>query len=331
MPLIKKFLPLLSLTTQISATNNENVLNLHTNNFKPTLNLAKYTFVKFFAPWCPHCQDVEKPFSDVADLLNYSHEMLAKKLKLDSIEDLPEGIDVQLGEVNCDNEGRLCEGEGIEGYPSLRVYARDRFLKDVYARSRDEIIESIQGLMVEANKGKVDSDKSETNQSADLELQEAMNNFKFEDDDDASNGDDAPEPPLEDKVLKLTSSNYPEYLNPTKRPHNLFIKLFSPDCGYCEAMAYDWKYFAAEAEYEFSEADQLKIAEINVDEEALPEGLSADSVPTIVYLGKSSEGVTPEAVYYEGDRSVMAWFDFVDERLKGGRGDDGEDEIKDEL
>ncbi|PVF99148.1 thioredoxin-domain-containing protein [Serendipita vermifera] len=59
------------------------------------------TFVKFFAPWCGHCQKLAPKW-----------EELALTLK---------GI-VNVAEVNCDQFGSVCSNVGIEGYPTLVFY-----------------------------------------------------------------------------------------------------------------------------------------------------------------------------------------------------------------
>lgn len=55
-------------------------------------------FVKFYAPWCHHCQ-----------ALAPNWEQLAKQMK----------DRLNIGEVNCDAESRLCKDIRVQGYPTL--------------------------------------------------------------------------------------------------------------------------------------------------------------------------------------------------------------------
>nr|CAD7445940.1 unnamed protein product [Timema bartmani] len=62
--------------------------------------------VNYFAPWCYSCK-----------ALTPEWRHLAKMAK-----DLP---NVYIGEVNCEKEFRLCTGQGIRAYPSIRLYPFD--------------------------------------------------------------------------------------------------------------------------------------------------------------------------------------------------------------
>jgi protein disulfide-isomerase len=58
-------------------------------------------FVKFYAPWCHHCQALAPNWSQMA------REMRGK---------------LNVGEVNCDIEKRLCKEAKIKGYPTLLFF-----------------------------------------------------------------------------------------------------------------------------------------------------------------------------------------------------------------
>jgi protein disulfide-isomerase len=59
-------------------------------------------FIKFYAPWCHHCQAMAP-----------SWEQLAKEMK----------GRLNIGEVNCDAESRLCKDVRIRGYPSIVFFS----------------------------------------------------------------------------------------------------------------------------------------------------------------------------------------------------------------
>ncbi|KAJ1930683.1 hypothetical protein IWQ60_000080 [Tieghemiomyces parasiticus] len=58
-------------------------------------------FIKFYAPWCIHCQHLAPTW-----------ESLAKSLV----------GEINVGEVDCVADGALCNDRGIAGYPTLRFY-----------------------------------------------------------------------------------------------------------------------------------------------------------------------------------------------------------------
>ncbi|KAF2636916.1 thioredoxin-like protein [Massarina eburnea CBS 473.64] len=58
-------------------------------------------FIKFYAPWCHHCQAM------APNWLQMAREMKGK---------------LNIGEVNCEAEKHLCKDAGVKGYPSLLFF-----------------------------------------------------------------------------------------------------------------------------------------------------------------------------------------------------------------
>ncbi|KAL2168200.1 hypothetical protein VTG60DRAFT_259 [Thermothelomyces hinnuleus] len=58
-------------------------------------------FIKFYAPWCHHCLKVKPTWDE-----------LAKEVK----------GRLNIGEVNCDAESRLCKDVGVRGYPTFLFF-----------------------------------------------------------------------------------------------------------------------------------------------------------------------------------------------------------------
>lgn len=70
-------------------------------NFTSTVTKSLDTwFIKFYAPWCPHCQRMAPSWKGMA------REMKGK---------------LNVGEVNCEVEKKLCRQMGINSYPMLKV------------------------------------------------------------------------------------------------------------------------------------------------------------------------------------------------------------------
>ena len=79
-----------------------------------------YTFIKFYAPWCGHCQEMA-----------YDWEKLGE-----SNRDKPlPGVDLTIGEVDCVDNALLCLKQGVDSYPTIKLYSSDGSVEDyLYAR-----------------------------------------------------------------------------------------------------------------------------------------------------------------------------------------------------
>lgn len=58
-------------------------------------------FIKFYAPWCHHCQALAPTWANLA------RQMKGK---------------LNVGEVNCDVEKKLCKAAGVRGYPTMLFF-----------------------------------------------------------------------------------------------------------------------------------------------------------------------------------------------------------------
>ncbi|KAF1913245.1 thioredoxin-like protein [Ampelomyces quisqualis] len=58
-------------------------------------------FIKFYAPWCHHCQALAPTWTN-----------LARQMK----------GNLNIGEVNCDAEKKLCKQAGVQGYPTMLLF-----------------------------------------------------------------------------------------------------------------------------------------------------------------------------------------------------------------
>lgn len=58
-------------------------------------------FIKFYAPWCHHCQDLAPVWANMARQMNGK---------------------LNVGEVNCDIEKKLCKEAGVRGYPTMLFF-----------------------------------------------------------------------------------------------------------------------------------------------------------------------------------------------------------------
>jgi protein disulfide-isomerase len=74
-------------------------INLDAKNFKSMVAKSKDPWlVKFYAPWCHHCQALAGAWAE-----------MARDMKMS----------LNIGEVNCDVEKSLCKEMGVKGYPTI--------------------------------------------------------------------------------------------------------------------------------------------------------------------------------------------------------------------
>ncbi|XP_074649044.1 dnaJ homolog subfamily C member 10-like isoform X2 [Tubulanus polymorphus] len=77
-------------------------------------------FVNFYSPFCSHCHHLASTWRE-----------LAKEL---------EGV-VRIGAVNCEDDWRICQTNGIHGYPSLMLYPKGEKYKG--KRDKDALLEFV--------------------------------------------------------------------------------------------------------------------------------------------------------------------------------------------
>ena len=88
-----------------------------------------YTFVKFYAPWCGHCREMQHDWEDVAEHFKENP--------------LP-GVSLTVAEVDCtagmDGSMSICMQESIHGYPTVRLYKDGDLVEEYqFARTFDRI------------------------------------------------------------------------------------------------------------------------------------------------------------------------------------------------
>ncbi|XP_072175768.1 thioredoxin domain-containing protein 5-like [Diadema setosum] len=85
------------------------VLVLGTDTF-PEAIASGTTFVKFYAPWCPHCQKLVPTWDELAE-------------KFDKVQG------VSIAKVDCTEEKELCTKHDIRGYPTLLLFQDGNFVE----------------------------------------------------------------------------------------------------------------------------------------------------------------------------------------------------------
>jgi len=105
--------------------NSSALVKLTGSNFSRVVSRPGYTFIKFFAPWCGHCQAMQGDW-----------QLLAEYFKASPVP----GKSVTIAEIDCtailDSSYLTCSQEAVVGYPTIRLYKDNNLVADYhYARS----------------------------------------------------------------------------------------------------------------------------------------------------------------------------------------------------
>ncbi|CCH40912.1 putative secreted protein [Wickerhamomyces ciferrii] len=111
---------------------------LTSKSFIPTLQQSNLSLIEFFSPYCSHCKAFEPIWESTLDHFNQSQYNIA------------------MHQVNCVEQGDLCNKEQIRAYPSLKLYGPQGFIQDYpksLKRKESDLIEFMQSKSIELNTG----------------------------------------------------------------------------------------------------------------------------------------------------------------------------------
>ena len=94
----------------------------------------KDTFVKFYAPWCGHCQVLLLcflfPSRDACpNLMNISMQKLAPVWD-ELAADFEKDGGVTIAKLDCTTASALCQEHGVRGYPTLSFFRNGKKAED---------------------------------------------------------------------------------------------------------------------------------------------------------------------------------------------------------
>lgn len=84
---------------------------------------GRYGLIKFYAPWCVHCQAMKEIINDLANQFKYKFMIYA---------------------VNCEKQRDICVDEHIRYYPTIKYFTKSgKLYKYTGSLDRDDLIEFI--------------------------------------------------------------------------------------------------------------------------------------------------------------------------------------------
>jgi len=229
-------------------------------------------FIKFFAPWCGHCQRMAPAW-----------DQLAKALEDDD--------HVSIGRVDCTLDRDLCSTHGVRGYPTLLLFVNG--MKDEKYQGGREF----QELFAYASK------QGEKHANAKLNAKEIVPQL-------GGDREFAPvpaEPELDiqvkepkQSVLVLGEDNFDAAVADAL----VFVKFYAPWCGHCRNMAPTWEELANK----YSSQSGVKIAKVDCTEErGLCSRHSVNGYPTLLLF---NAGI--KIAEFEESRSLDSLSAFVE-------------------
>ncbi|KAI4457365.1 protein disulfide-isomerase c17h9.14c-related [Holotrichia oblita] len=162
-------------------------------------------FVKFYAPWCGHCQVRGRQNYLVSDLIDYLQKLAPTWEGLAQSLEFEEGVSVC--KIDCTQYRGVCNEFEVKGYPSL-LWIEDGKKVDKYQgpRSHDDLklyVNKMLGTKPEGKDNAIDDSKDEA----------------------------------QGVVLVLTGDNFKHGI----QKGISFVKFFAPWCGHCKRLAPTWE------------------------------------------------------------------------------------------
>ncbi|KAJ7498878.1 thioredoxin-like protein [Mycena latifolia] len=111
---------ILAFVSLVLADEASDVIELTATTFS-SINAEPLMLVEFFAPWCGHCKALAPHYEEAATALKDKNIKLAK--------------------VDCVDQADLCQTNGIQGYPTLKVYRNGTPAEYTGPRKADGIIQ----------------------------------------------------------------------------------------------------------------------------------------------------------------------------------------------
>ncbi|KAF9887581.1 protein disulfide-isomerase precursor [Aspergillus nanangensis] len=111
-----------SATDATAETTESDVVSLTKDTFDSFLTDNDLVLAEFFAPWCGHCKALAPKYEEAAT------ELKAK--------------DIRLAKVDCTVEEELCRDQGVEGYPTLKIFRGPKSSKPYQGARQAEAIVS---------------------------------------------------------------------------------------------------------------------------------------------------------------------------------------------
>jgi len=240
------------------------VVELTPKNFqKEVMKSDSVWIIEFYAPWCGHCQRLTPEYKKAASALK--------------------GV-VRLGAVNADEHRELGGQYGIQGFPTIKIFGRNKNKPEDYQGSRDA-------------KGMIDGGLA-----AARKMVNEQSGGKAGGGGGSSKSNS--EPGGGKDVIELTEGNWKKkVLNNEK---GILVEFFAPWCGHCKSLAGPW----ADAASQLKGKMDLGALDATVHG-SIAQQYGVQGYPTIKYFAPGSS----EPEDYNGGRTASDIVKFAEEKV----------------
>ncbi|KAI1174653.1 thioredoxin-like protein [Nemania sp. FL0916] len=308
------------------------LLELTANTFDKEVKASKFLVVKYFNPYCPHCQLYAPTYQTMYEF--YHTSTGPDPDSPSSTIPFEKAYDIRFATVDCLAYGDLCTKHDIAAYPRTLMY-KDGERVDFVAGAKpmktvSTMIETVlekeypgtrpkdillpepeaTSLPKPGEKSESTSEKSVDDEEEEEEHEEQEEEEEREEGDkDHAASKTVTEKPVavektkpakpsvtpnkEGNSVSLTAESFQNLVTMTQEPW--FIKFYAPWCHHCQAMAPNWQQMAKEMK------GKLNVGEVNCDVESrLCKDVRLKGYPTILFF-KGGERVEYDGLRGFGD------------------------------
>ncbi|KAI1821077.1 thioredoxin-like protein [Xylaria intraflava] len=277
------------------------LLEITPDTFEKEAQASKFLVVKYFNPYCPHCQMFAPTYQTLYEY--YYTSTVPDPDSPTSTIPFEEAYGIRFGTVDCLAFGDLCNEHGITAYPRTYLYKDGQRVDyvggakpmEVVARMIEAALEKEKpgtrpkdlvlpepeatGMPEAPAKGEGDNTATKTEKSDDVEKTSPVKPSVTPNKDGIS--------------VPLNAESFQNLVTMTQEPW--FIKFYAPWCHHCQAMAPNWEQLAKEMK------GRLNVGEVNCDvEKRLCKDVRLKGYPTILFF-KGGERVEYDGLRGFGD------------------------------
>lgn len=294
------------------------LLELTADNFDVEVKASKFLVVKYFNPYCPHCQLYAPTYQTLYEF--YYTSTVPDPDSPTSTVPFEKAYDIRFGTLDCLAYGDICNAHDITAYPRTIIYKngeREDFVGG--AKSMEVVSKMIEAALEKEKPGtrpkelvlpepeatslpepEEKSDKSESTKkpSSDDEVDgEAVSKTsapeKYNVAEEAKPAKPSVTPNKEGISVSLSAESFQDLVTMTQEPW--FVKFYAPWCHHCQALAPNWQQMAKEMK------GRLNVGEVNCDvENRLCKDVRVKGYPTIMFF-KGGERVEYDGLRGYGD------------------------------
>ncbi|RWA09543.1 hypothetical protein EKO27_g5557 [Xylaria grammica] len=293
------------------------LLELTSDNFNEEAQASKFLVVKYFNPWCPHCQLFAPTYQTLYEF--YYTSTGPDPDSPTSTVPFEKAYDIRFGTVDCLVQGDLCTKHDIAAYPRTVIYKDGERVDYIGgAKPMKTVSNMIEAVLENERPGtrpkefvlpepeatglpdaKADAaeeSESQSERSVDKEDDAASKTTTNDKTDVAEKTKPAKPsvtPNMEGTSVPLTAESFQNLVTMTQEPW--FIKFYAPWCHHCQAMAPNWQQMAKQMK------GKLNVGEVNCDVESrLCKDVRLKGYPTILFF-KGGERVEYDGLRGFGD------------------------------